>query len=252
MRRQGLSFLLQGLPKAGKSTLGDSGPRPRLVLDIEGTATWTPSAKTEWNPMAGPPPSPGRHVTAGYGQPSVLPDWESCLVDVMDMSTLLAAYRVLASGQHPFNSLSVDSLTEGQQRLVDKLNPGMKKMEYDQWGTLLRQLSGMTRQFRDLIKHPSKPLWSVAFIAGTHMDKSTGKWRPLIQGQASDYLPYYVDVEGYLNASPNGDRDLLIGPNPLYETGERVGGRLPNVMRIGYGGRPGYSLEDMLRQVLSS
>lgn len=252
---QGLSFLIHGHPKCGKSSVSDSGPQPRLILDVEGTAVWTPSRKVHWVPGRTPPPQLGRRVTAGYGQPSVTPDWESCLVEVLDMDVIARAYSVLASGMHPFNSLSFDSITEGQQRMVDKL-VGNRQMEYKHWGAILRQISSMTRQYRDLIKHPTHPLWSVSFVAGTHWDKAVSKWRPLIQGQSADFLPYYVDIEGYLGATPNGDRDLLIGPNQQFETGERVGGRLPYAMRVGYSGshvqRPGYSIEDMLRQVLTA
>jgi hypothetical protein len=251
MRPQGLSFLIHANAKAGKSTLCDSGPQPRLILDVEGTAVWTPSRKTEWDPMRTPPPQLGQRVTAGYGQPSVNPDWESCLVMVRDMSTITSAYKVLSSGQHPFASLSFDSITEGQQRMIDKL-VGTKKMEYDHWGSILRQISSMTRQFRDLTTHPTRPLWSVAFVAGTHWDKTTSKWRPLVQGQSQDFLPYYVDIEGYLGASPGGSRDLLIGPHPRFETGERVAGRLPYSMQIGYRGSQGYTLEGMVRQVLAA
>ena len=248
-RRQGLSFLVHAPAKAGKSTFGDSGPQPRLILDIEGTAVWTPSRKTEWSPRQGPPPQQGRRVVAGYGQPSVTPDWETCLVVVRDAATIAEAYRVLNAGRHPFNSLSVDSLTEGQQRVIDN-EVGIKKVERDNWGHLLRVMGLLVRQHRDLLIHPVKPLWSVTFIAGTHM--RDGKWRPLVQGQLQDYLPYYVDVEGYLNANADGTRDLLIGPHPDYETGERVGGRLPYAPRLGYPGRvAGWDIESMLRKVLS-
>lgn len=235
---QGLSFLLHGLPKAGKSSLGDSGPLPRLLLDAEGAAYWTPSRKVEWNPVQGPPP-------AWDGT------WDTCVVYVSHIDTVAAAYKVLVSGQHPFKSLTIDSITEVQQRLIDKI-AGLKKMEFDHWGIVLRQISLMTRQFRDLIKHPTNPLWSVTFVAGTHLERKSGRWRPLVQGQSEDYLPYYVDIEGFLLANTDGTRDMFIGPHPIYETGERVAGRLPGVLRVGYPGRPGYTIEDMLRQVLAA
>lgn len=249
VQKQGLSFLVHAPAKAGKSSFGDSGPQPRLILDIEGTATWTPSRKIRWEPGRGtPPPAPGQRVTAGYGQPSVTPDWETCLVTVRDAATIAAVYRVLDTGRHPFSSMAVDSLTEGQQRVIDS-EVGIKKVERDNWGHLLRVMGLLVRQHRDLLIHPVKPLWAVTFIAGTH--KRDGKWRPLVQGQLQDYLPYYVDVEGYINANPDGTRDLLIGPHPEYETGERVGGRLPYAPRLGYPGRvQGWNIESMLAQVL--
>lgn len=234
---QGLSLLIHGPAKYGKSTLADSGPRPRLILDVEGTSYWTPSRKTAWNPLT-------------EGVPRVDGSWDSCIVMVKDIRTIERVYQVLNSGNHPFQSLSIDSVTEMQQRIIDE-RVGTKKIERDEWGHLLRVVSSTVRQYRDLITHPTHPLWSVSFVAGT--SESHGKWRPMVQGQARDFLPYYVDILGYLNANPDNTRDLLIGPHPNYETGERVGGRLPTILRIGYPGRvQGWTIEDMLRQVLSS
>jgi AAA domain len=247
---QGLSFLIHGPAKAGKSTVGVSGPAPGFVLDVEGSAYWTPTRKVYWNPLRETVPSPGRHLTAGYGQPSVTPSWESAIVLVREARTVSETYRILASGQHPFNSGTMDSVSEVQQRVIDDL-AGTRQMQRENWGALLRQVSSMVRMYRDLITHPVKPLWSMCFIAGTHFDGRTGKWRPLVQGQAQDFLPYYVDILGYLGANADNSRHLLIGPHPQYETGERVGGRLPYSMQIGYPGRPGYTLESMIRQVLA-
>lgn len=233
---QGLSFLFHGHSKAGKSTLSDSGPVPRLTLDVEGSSYWTPSEKVYWDPLREPVPDPRE-------------GWQTAIVLVREARTVMEVYRLLNSGQHPFNSGNMDSVMEVQQRMVDDLTQG-RMMDRDKWGVLLRQMNQMIRAYRDLITHPVKPLWSMSFTAGTKLDAKLGKMRPLIQGQAQDYLPYYVDVFGWLEAQPDGTRNLLIGPSPYYETGERVGGRLPMSMQIGYPGRPGYVIESMLRQVL--
>ncbi|HEY2638933.1 MAG TPA: AAA family ATPase [Streptosporangiaceae bacterium] len=236
-RVQGLSFLLHAPAKAGKSTLGDSGPRPRLILDVEGSSYWTPSEKTYWDPLRTPPPDPRE-------------GWESAIVLVREARTVMEVYRTLNSGQHPFNSGTMDSVTEVQQRVIDDLTAG-KQMDRDKWNALLRQVNSMVRAYRDLITHPVHPLWSMTFIAGTKWDEKLNRFRPMVQGQAQDFLPYYVDILGYLDAMPDGTRNLLIGPHPRFETGERVGGRLPYAMQIGYPGRPGYTIETMLQQVLT-
>lgn len=235
-RAQGLSFLVHALAKAGKSSFGDSGPRPRIILDVEGTSYWTPSEKIYWDPLRQTVPDPRE-------------GWESAIVLVREARTVMETYRILNSGQHPFNSGTMDSVTEVQQRIIDELTAG-KQMDRDKWGALLREVSGMVRAYRDLITHPTKPLWSMTFIAGTKFDERVRKWRPMVQGQAQDFLPYYVDILGYLDALPDGTRNMLIGPHPNYETGERVGGRLPYALQIGYPGRPGYTIETILRQVL--
>lgn len=235
-RLQGISLLVHGPAKYGKSSLADSGPKPGVILDVEGTSYWTPSRKIYWDPKRETPPYPDG-------------SWDSAIVLAREASDVFGLYRILNSGQHWFKSCSIDSVTEVQQRVIDDLTGG-KSMDQAKWGTLLRQISTMTRQYRDLITHPTNPLWTVSFTAGTHM--RDGRWRPLVQGQSQDFLPYYVDLLGYLNALPDGRRQLLIGPHPLYETGERVGGRLPYDLLIGYGDKyPGYTMESMLRQVLS-
>lgn len=137
-----------------------------------------------------------------------------------------------------------------QQRIIDE-RVGWKKIERDDWGVLLRRVSWVTRQWRDLVTHPVHPIWTLTFVAGVHMDGRTGRWRPLVQGQVGDFLPYYVDVLGYLGAMPDQSRQLLIGPHPQYETGERIGGRLPYSLPIAYPGRDGYTMESMLSQVLA-
>ena len=235
-RQQGLSFLVHGNAKVGKSTFADSGPVPRVVFDVEGSSTWTPSRKIEWDPTREQPPRWDG-------------TWDTAIVMVREARDVASGYRWLSSGQHPFNSCTVDSLTEYQQRVIDQM-VGTGQMKREDWGGMLRQLSSMARQFRDLIINPVKPLWAVTFVAGTKYDEKIAKWRPMVQGQSQDYLPYYVDVLGYLGAQQDGTRLIFIGPHPNYETGERLGGRLPNTMQIGDPSHPGYTAESMLAQVL--
>jgi hypothetical protein len=236
---QGLTFMIHGRSKAGKSCLADSGPIPRLMMDVEGQGLWTPSRKIEWNPLQ-------QSVPTWDGS------WETCRVICREARVIHAAKKVLDSGNHPFNSASVDSVSEMQQRYIDELK-GTRPMEIQDWGYVLRHVTSLTRSWRDLIVHPVKPLWSVSFVAGTHWNDKIKKWAPLVQGSSQDFLPYYVDVLGYLDISQdNVSRYLTIGPNPWWETGERLGGRLPFQMQIGYQpwNLPGYSVEAMLTQVL--
>jgi hypothetical protein len=247
---RGLSALVHGLAKSGKSTFAASVPAPRVILDAESGSFWAAGRTIDWNPIREPTPQPpGRHLTAGYGQPSMTPEWESAMVVVHEAETVGRTLNVLKSGLHPFNGLSMDSITEVQQRIIDHL-AGTQQLSQQQWGALLRQVTGVTRQFRDLITNPVKPLWGICFIAGTHLDQKMNKWRPLLQGGSSDFVPYYPDILGYLGAMPDGNRQMLIGPHPNYETGERVGGRLPYSLQIGDANHPGYTFQTMLMQVL--
>jgi len=249
--RQGITLLAYGPADAGKSCLGLSGPAPRLAADVEGQCTWTPGRKIEWNPAHPPPQPPGTHLTAGYGQPSVTPEWETAIAYIRDVPALRRVYDVLNRGQHPFASASLDSVTEAQQRIIDGLR-GDAQMEMQDWGALLRQATRIIRAWRDLTTHPVRPLWTVTFTAGITLDHKAGRYRPLLQGSGQDYIPYYASLYGYLGVQPDGARILYTGPLPGYETGEKLGGVLPPEMPIAYPGRAqGWSLADMAARVLS-
>jgi hypothetical protein len=78
-----------------------------------------------------------------------------------------------------------------------------------------------------------------------------GKFRPYMQGQIRDTMPYWVDILGALTTEnrPVGDqvvkvKRLLIGAgvHPAYLTGERVQGRLPDII-------DNPNISDMLRAV---
>jgi len=211
---QGISLIVYGAPKTGKSWLGDTTPAPRLVLDAEGGSRFTPSRKINWDPARSKPPEyDGK--------------WDTCLVPVNTYQAVRQAYDWLYSGKHPFNSVIIDSISETQQRCVDDI-AGMNQMQTQDWGTLLRTVSNLVRGYRDLITHPVKPLACVMLIAMA--DESQVPKRPLMQGKLGVMMPFYVDVCGHLGAYRREDgtpfRRLIITPSPEYIAGERVGGRL--------------------------
>lgn len=215
MPEYGISVITYGPSKSGKSTLGDTTPGPRLVLDAEMGSRFTPSKKVEWDPVRYAPPEPDG-------------SWDTAIVPVHSYTTVLKAYEWLNSGKHPFRSVVMDSISEVQQRLADSL-VGTNPLQLQDWGTMLRQASDLVRKFRDLTTHPVKPLAAVLFIAMAHQ-RNDGTWHPHVQGQLKTTLPYYVDLLTHLQAVTLEDgsvvRRLIIGPTPGYETGERVGGRL--------------------------
>ncbi len=184
----GLTFLIYGDAKVGKSWLSDTAPRPRLILDSEG--------------------GNGVRFTASKNQVTKAFDW-------------------LNSGQHPFQSVAIDSISEVQQRCVDSI-AGTEKLKYDDWGLLLRIVSDVVRRFRDLANHPTRPLRAVILIAMATQDN--GRYVPYVQGQLSVRLPYYMDLCMYMMVQQDGNggenRFLMIQRDPRWLSGERVGGRL--------------------------
>lgn len=212
------SALIFGPSKAGKTFFLASGPKPVLILDAEGGTRFLPSKKVVWsNTMSEPPEYDG--------------SWEVCVVYVRDFSTLDNVYGWLHAGKHPFRTVAIDSISEAQQRCVDSI-AGVKQMVTQDWGQLLRKISALIRNYRDLLIHPFNPLDCVAFTA---MERVTteGVHAPYLQGQIASVISYYVDLALYLRAEPDDtgqiERKLLTKPHPLFLAGDRTG-RLPNVM----------------------
>lgn len=216
---QGVSMLIHGLSKSGKSYFGDSAPAPRLILDAEGGAStrFTGSSKITWDPQRDAPP-----MYDGT--------WETCVVYVRTYLDLTRVYEWLNSGKHSFQSVVIDSLSEAQQRCIDAL-VGTEQMKMQDWGDLLRKMSALVRSYRDLIIHPTNPLKAIIFIAMTR--DVNGVRRPYVQGQLANTLPYYVDVCGYLwtEVTEEGEvlRRLLCAPHNAFEAGDRTG-RLGSVI----------------------
>lgn len=219
-----LSVLVHADSKVGKTTLGSTAPPPILVLDAEGGSKFLNVPKVTWDPLQGPPPTPDG-------------TWHTCVVVVRDFETVKRTYQWLQSGQHYFRSIVVDSISEIQRRCKDNL-AGTEALRTQDWGQLLILMDHLIRGYRDLTFHPTNPVQVVVFISETRQDQN-GKWKPYMQGQIGVALPYWMDIVGYLyvdntldsNGQPTGKiRKLLVSPHPQYEAGERVQGRLPDVV----------------------
>jgi len=220
-----LSILVHADTKVGKSTFGNTTPAPRLLLDVEAAYRFLPGVKVFWDPMKEAPPT--------YDG-----SWETCVVLVRDYSVMLRAYEWLASGQHPFRSVVIDSITELQVKCKDQITGMDIEMTQQRWGELLVHMERLIRGFRDLTEHPIHPIEAIVITAMTVM--RDGKWRPYVQGALMTKLPYFLDVIGYLyveavvqddpTAQPIVSRKMLVVPHPQFEAGERVQGRLGDVV----------------------
>jgi hypothetical protein len=203
----GLTFLVHGHSKHGKSWLGDTTPAPRLIIDAEAGSRFTPSKKKRWDPTSGPPPPADG-------------SWETVIIPATHYRVVNKAWEWLNAGSHPFRSVVVDSISEVQQKIID-----------EDYGQLLRIGADCIRRFRDLVMHPTNPLDAVVLIAMTRQGND-GVWRPHFSGQLATTAPYLVDIEGFMAKIPQEDGTvtyrLFTGTADGFETGERVGGRLGN------------------------
>jgi hypothetical protein len=228
-RRRVLSMLVHARAKAGKSTLTSTVPLPAIVLDAEGSWNFIdeagfrsgiPLRRRDWDPLQEElPPYDGT--------------WDVLHVQVTSWQILQQCYTALTQYKHSFRSLVMDSITECQRRCKANIKGG-GQMQTQQWGMLLDSMDGMIRGFRDLTKLENT-LQCVVFVAETK--NRDGRWVPYMQGQIAETLPYFVDICSFLEVErqENGDtyknvRVLTVGPDPTKETGERVAGRLPDII----------------------
>lgn len=227
-RRKGvaMSLIVHGGSKAGKSTITNTTFPPRLLIDAEMAYRFLPGVKVFWDPKTEAPPEHN-----GL--------WETCVVIVREYADMSKAYEWLNSGQHPFRSLGIDSVSEIQSRCRDQLTAS-GQMSQQLWGDLLYEMDKLVRGFRDLTEHPINPIEVVVLTAMTQM--KDGKYRPYVQGALQVKLPYFLDVIGYLYVAAETDptdptkvlapqRQMLVNPHDMFEAGERVQGRLPNPVR---------------------
>lgn len=214
-----LSLLVHGEAKSGKSTLGSSSPKPCLYIDIEGGTRFLDIKAVKWDPKTEAPPKADD-------------SWDTAVVTVRDYDDAIKAYEWLKAGKHDFQSVVIDSISELQQRLVDKVtNRDQAKLQ--DWGDILRKFMGFLRDMRDLTEHPTKPVQSVLLISMSVTDQNNKK-QPFAQGQSKVMMPYLFDILGAMHVDSWTDETgaqhyvhrLIVGPNPNYATGERVGGRL--------------------------
>lgn len=218
-----LSVLVHASAKAGKSSLSATAPEPRVLCDVESAARFLEAEgrikPIKWNPKDPVPVYDGT--------------WDTAVVATRDFDTVLEVYKVLNTGQHPFKSLIIDSISELQFRYVD-IKTGRQQPTMAQWGSVYRDVGGFIRDIRDLTMHPIKPLEAVVIVAMTRMIDN--KYSPWAQGQLQAVLPFLLDVTAYLYIDTDAEtglpvRMLLTQSTPAFEAGNRVSTKLPIVIK---------------------
>lgn len=220
MSNRAISVLVHGFSKVGKSTLGITGPAPRLLLDVESASRFLPGNKVYWEPDTGEaPPEPDG-------------TWDTCVVNVRSFDTVLKAYEWLKSGRHPFRSVTLDSVSELQTKAQESIN-GRQQMQTQHWGQLLSKMGFFCRDLRDLTTHRDNPLEAVIITAMTK--EVNGVQTPGLQGSVAAQIPYWYDLCGYYYLDQTTDesgqtvkiRRLLTEKHPQFEAGSRISGIPP-------------------------
>lgn len=218
-----VSILVHGPAGVGKSTFGASGPAPRLLLDSENSSRWIRQRKKRWDPLTEPPP-----VYDGT--------WELCVVKMQNWDIAKKVLEWIVSGQHPFRSVSVDSISELQMKAMAEISNG-KAMKTQDWGVLLQNMGGFLRTLRDVIDDGGQGIETMTLVSTSKKD-ANGVLKPYLQGQLASQVPYLFDITAYLYvdqfANPQTGameehRVLFTGTHPEYEAKSRPSGFPPSL-----------------------
>lgn len=238
VRRKTLTALIHGPAKVGKSTLGASTPAPRLIMDVELGSNFLPVNSYVMTNLRDP-------------WPKLDGTWDTVIAEVMTWDDADYLLGKLQRGRHPFHSVTLDSLAALQQRLIFKVS-GTDAPDRQDWGEILRLLQNWCEQLRDLTRHKLYPVDAVCVLCptvGKEIELANGKttthYGPHLRGQLSTNSPYIFDLTGYLytehvrsqsadgrSATTVETRFLRTRRLPTIEAGERVGGRVPEVLRL--------------------
>lgn len=210
-----MNFAVHGYAGAGKSRLTNSAPGPRVTLDAEGGTKWLapPSHRTEpWDPAR---PMPTTNID---GSPLHTDTLVPVIVHSLDPVKRLL--DILMSGNHPFESVGWDSITDIQTTCKKGIRGLSDSMTEQQWGKLLDQMVDLVRAYRNLTDHTTHPVNVVMTALSQEKGKDTTKVGPDLQGALAGKFPQYFDVVGHLYAevvtNDKGDqvveRRLLIQP----------------------------------------
>lgn len=217
---QSLTMLVHGPSKAGKSLLSVSTPPPRVLFDVESAARFLPLRAITWDPADPPPALDGT--------------WDTAVVSVRKWTDATLALQWLTTGDHPFKSATVDSISELQARYVEHV-AGRSQVKIQQWGEALREVGWFVRDLRDLTMHPHHPLSAVVLTAMSR-DDNKGVTRPHLQGQLQHVIPYLMDVTAYIQVNEddegNEERYLLSRRRNGVEAGQRVNGKIPPLLKL--------------------
>ena len=184
---------------AGKTWFADTAPGPRLILDHEGGSMDTLSDKVHWSPYDDPPAA--KDLTKDT----------SVVVHVTDWDMVSTAVEVLQGGQHPFNSVIVDSLTEMQATCKAVISDGPDStFEHKHWRRLKDHMEADVRKLRDMTWPNAKRPINVVLVMGSDMEKVQAT--PLIEGGLRKTLPGFVDMLMFLKeATSDKGEEIRVG-----------------------------------------
>lgn len=224
-----ISVLVHGWWGSGKSWFAATSPGPRLVLDTEGGFYDTPGEHIIWDPST--------PIPTGLDKDS------SVIVDVTEWAQVEVVRDYLRTGNHPFNSVIVDSIHELQNQLKRSVqNPGdaynpNSVFDMQAWGRLLNNMGEFLRELRNLTRPGATRRINVVLVSGTDDEKVPAK--PMLEGGIRKAIAGFYDVVGYMTVGQNAQKEeirvlhtvansLHVAKCRLHNLTVKYGGAIPN------------------------
>lgn len=177
-----LSAVIHGESKVGKTELGVTAPGRILYLDAEsGGFRFIEAKRITWDPLREDIPDEG--------------DWKVCRVPIQGDLTLATAVDILERGNHPFESVVWDSVTEAQTYLKRGKSATYSLDQHD-WGDLLAKVEGYIMRMRDAVE--AQEQMKALVVIAQSQPRDDGRMAPAIQGAMKNKLAYKLDMTGYL------------------------------------------------------
>lgn len=188
-------FGIHGWAGSGKSWLAQTIPGPRIVLDTEGGAMDSADRTDRVNRVQVWDPK-------NEALPTGLTDEDTVVVAIDNLDNVHVVMRLLETGNHPFESVILDSFSEMQAMLKTLVadpdghyDPNVQ-FDYHAWGRLKNHGSFLMRQLRDLTRPSSpKPIFAVVVM---YSDDESVPVVPLLEGGVRKALAGWFNLIGYL------------------------------------------------------
>lgn len=209
-------FGIHGWGGAGKTWLAHTLPGPRLELSTE-NGSWDTRDRTDrevrmqaWDPATQP-------------MPTDLTEIDTVVVNIRNISQLDAMMLLLKGGNHPFESVILDSFTAMQSKMKKLVaSPGQAydpnaTFDHQAWGRLKNNGLLFLEDLQALTWPDTKKPINVAVVMFS--DEESVPAVPLLEGGIRKGLVGLFDLFGYLFTAYNPDtkeeiRVLQISRNP--------------------------------------
>lgn len=137
-----------------------------------------------------------------------------------DLTDLLAFLR---AGDHPYETVVIDSISEISQVIIDGLRKAGKQLTLQDYGTLSDRMRNLLRDFRNLPMH-------VVVLALEKIEKDEDRVvsrLPELAGKTASSVGQFMDVVGYSMVDKEGNHKIFTTPHNTLITKNR-GGSIPS------------------------